>query len=159
MLHRRLMIEVAGDGERLLVRVLDFDDIDPETLVGSVVRAKGTSAPLYDDDDPDELIGTQLFVQTIEQIEVIEEALEREEVPLLPISSILSGQKTLSPDSPIRAQGRVAHRDEASIFRSEEHTSELQSRGHLVCRLLLEKKKTRRSSALVSCRSVYYSTR
>src|SRR5690625_3719182 len=28
------------------------------------------------------------------------------------------------------------------IPRSEEHTSELQSRGHLVCRLLLEKKKT-----------------
>src|SRR5690625_4244103 len=27
--------------------------------------------------------------------------------------------------------------------RSEEHTSELQSRGHLVCRLLLEKKKTK----------------
>src|SRR3989442_10145449 len=27
------------------------------------------------------------------------------------------------------------------IFRSEEHTSELQSRPHLVCRLLLEKKK------------------
>src|SRR5207253_9598874 len=26
------------------------------------------------------------------------------------------------------------------VFRSEEHTSELQSRGHLVCRLLLEKK-------------------
>src|SRR5690625_5618373 len=29
----------------------------------------------------------------------------------------------------------------SSIMRSEEHTSELQSRGHLVCRLLLEKKK------------------
>src|SRR3712207_8949890 len=28
-----------------------------------------------------------------------------------------------------------------SIFRSEEHTSELQSRQYLVCRLLLEKKK------------------
>src|SRR5437660_5812068 len=27
------------------------------------------------------------------------------------------------------------------LDRSEEHTSELQSRGHLVCRLLLEKKK------------------
>src|SRR5690625_5624493 len=26
------------------------------------------------------------------------------------------------------------------VYRSEEHTSELQSRGHLVCRLLLEKK-------------------
>src|SRR5207253_10853027 len=30
------------------------------------------------------------------------------------------------------------------IPRSEEHTSELQSRGHLVCRLLLEKKKRQR---------------
>src|SRR5439155_387169 len=28
-----------------------------------------------------------------------------------------------------------------TVKRSEEHTSELQSRGHLVCRLLLEKKK------------------
>src|SRR5690625_7450696 len=33
----------------------------------------------------------------------------------------------------------VAEREIAR--RSEEHTSELQSRGHLVCRLLLEKKK------------------
>src|SRR5947208_4877629 len=31
--------------------------------------------------------------------------------------------------------------------RSEEHTSELQSPDHLVCRLLLEKKKSRRGSA------------
>src|SRR5690625_5316427 len=29
--------------------------------------------------------------------------------------------------------------------RSEEHTSELQSRGHLVCRLLLEKKKKKKN--------------
>src|SRR5689334_24552177 len=35
-----------------------------------------------------------------------------------------------------RAHGDVAHRR-----RSEEHTSELQSQFHLVCRLLLEKKK------------------
>src|SRR2546422_5507572 len=32
--------------------------------------------------------------------------------------------------------------------RSEEHTSELQSRLHLVCRLLLEKKKKKRTSRL-----------
>src|SRR5690625_659242 len=31
--------------------------------------------------------------------------------------------------------------DAYGLSRSEEHTSELQSRGHLVCRLLLEKKK------------------
>src|SRR5690625_5642475 len=46
-------------------------------------------------------------------------------------------------------RGRViaSRRGELSVFadsyriRSEEHTSELQSRGHLVCRLLLAKKK------------------
>src|SRR5690625_5560858 len=32
------------------------------------------------------------------------------------------------------------------LKRSEEHTSELQSRGHLVCRLLLEKKKQTRNT-------------
>src|SRR5690625_6337690 len=42
--------------------------------------------------------------------------------------------------------------------RSEEHTSELQSRGHLVCRLLLEKKKekkgiTRRCNACNTVRT------
>src|SRR5439155_25211739 len=35
-----------------------------------------------------------------------------------------------------------AHRRAKTLDRSEEHTSELQSRGHLVCRLLLEKKNT-----------------
>src|SRR5215208_3758444 len=34
-----------------------------------------------------------------------------------------------------------SHPARARPDRSEEHTSELQSRGHLVCRLLLEKKK------------------
>src|SRR2546429_3729630 len=35
----------------------------------------------------------------------------------------------------------------ARLARSEEHTSELQSRLHLVCRLLLEKKNQRRDAA------------
>src|SRR5690625_5858022 len=38
----------------------------------------------------------------------------------------------------IAERGTTAHPQE--LDRSEEHTSELQSRGHLVCRLLLEKK-------------------
>src|SRR5690625_5953938 len=37
----------------------------------------------------------------------------------------------------LQAGWDIQNRDQ----RSEEHTSELQSRGHLVCRLLLEKKK------------------
>src|SRR5439155_10946291 len=35
----------------------------------------------------------------------------------------------------------TSHVSSVEQERSEEHTSELQSRGHLVCRLLLEKKK------------------
>src|SRR2546429_3610616 len=38
-----------------------------------------------------------------------------------------------------RTRGQVV--ESSSMSRSEEHTSELQSRLHLVCRLLLEKKK------------------
>src|SRR5258708_29020531 len=38
--------------------------------------------------------------------------------------------------------GELTHLMESRIERSEEHTSELQSPDHLVCRLLLEKKKT-----------------
>src|SRR2546429_3969303 len=41
-------------------------------------------------------------------------------------------------------------------YRSEEHTSELQSRLHLVCRLLLEKKKTKRSLYLELIPILYY---
>src|SRR3989442_8321889 len=40
-----------------------------------------------------------------------------------------------------RAAAGAAGPRRSSITRSEEHTSELQSRPHLVCRLLLEKKK------------------
>src|SRR6266496_6294931 len=50
--------------------------------------------------------------------------------PIPPASTRLSGPSF--PRSPMRSRHR---------FRSEEHTSELQSRRDLVCRLLLEKKK------------------
>src|SRR5437870_13105185 len=42
-------------------------------------------------------------------------------------------------------------KDDRANGRSEEHTSELQSRGHLVCRLLLEKKKKKKTA-----RSIQY---
>src|SRR3989442_10089882 len=45
----------------------------------------------------------------------------------------------------------------ATHSRSEEHTSELQSRPHLVCRLLLEKKKTDVNySYLNYCRGLFH---
>src|SRR2546429_2997071 len=42
-------------------------------------------------------------------------------------------------------------------MRSEEHTSELQSRLHLVCRLLLEKKKKNTFQQSTSCHPCWYS--
>src|SRR2546429_6067397 len=46
---------------------------------------------------------------------------------------------------------RTAHPPHLAVGgRSEEHTSELQSRLHLVCRLLLEKKKIKRDDADIS---------
>src|SRR3712207_6993364 len=44
------------------------------------------------------------------------------------------------PEHVVRMTWYVVSRDEY-VARSEEHTSELQSRQYLVCRLLLEKKK------------------
>src|SRR5215510_15154333 len=43
----------------------------------------------------------------------------------------------------------ASERSQGSLRRSEEHTSELQSRGHLVCRLLLEKKKKKKKKKLI----------
>src|SRR3989442_9084816 len=45
------------------------------------------------------------------------------------------------PGSGGRALGCPQRQQQPAADRSEEHTSELQSRPHLVCRLLLEKKK------------------
>src|SRR3712207_8091937 len=45
------------------------------------------------------------------------------------------------PHANWNALGVYTQRDTGGLTRSEEHTSELQSRQYLVCRLLLEKKK------------------
>src|SRR5207253_10533123 len=58
----------------------------------------------------------------------------------------LNGTRTVSssgsPSSNRRSGFNLLQVTAKDSLRSEEHTSELQSRGHLVCRLLLEKKKT-----------------
>src|SRR5687768_17681322 len=54
-----------------------------------------------------------------------------------------STRGTTSASPAVVAKRSSCTRRRARISRSEEHTSELQSRLHLVCRLLLEKKKNR----------------
>src|SRR3712207_7861603 len=64
---------------------------------------------------------------------------------LLRAGELLERAKLL-PDALAAYQAvQTDHKDgaHAQAARSEEHTSELQSRQYLVCRLLLEKKKTR----------------
>src|SRR5690625_6472609 len=52
-----------------------------------------------------------------------------------------SGAPSPAPTQPRNPRGSAWQTEPWLHCRSEEHTSELQSRGHLVCRLLLEKKK------------------
>src|SRR3712207_9317065 len=56
-------------------------------------------------------------------------------------SSSRAKRGAAKPEAPGRTR-HVVNRPLACKGRSEEHTSELQSRQYLVCRLLLEKKKT-----------------
>src|SRR3712207_9584986 len=60
-------------------------------------------------------------------------------VPVLALQLVELAGVAVSPelDDGLRQLGLAA----AAVERSEEHTSELQSRQYLVCRLLLEKKK------------------
>src|SRR2546422_6695128 len=67
--------------------------------------------------------------------------------------SILGAAPRRAPTHRSRSLCAADVRIAAVTFRSEEHTSELQSRLHLVCRLLLEKKKnkTRDDSRCSTC--------
>src|SRR5205809_3395672 len=70
---------------------------------------------------------------------------------LFPYTTLFRSERTLSPARLLRFSMRGTGGDLTNLLlsglvtvvigRSEEHTSELQSRLHLVCRLLLEKKK------------------
>src|SRR2546425_5121282 len=84
------------------------------------------------------------------------------------LSRLASMRRTFDVDSPSyrRAFSRemaactASSESTSSSWRSEEHTSELQSLAYLVCRLLLEKKKKYQCSTLIaikllSCLTTY----
>src|SRR5690625_6553558 len=76
-------------------------------------------------------VGTQLVGFVVDQL------LGQEEVVIKPLGKMLQGTPGMA-GATITGDGTIA------LIRSEEHTSELQSRGHLVCRLLREKTKSPR---------------
>src|SRR5690625_5527331 len=80
--------------------------------------------------------------------------------PLFPYTTLFRSEPTAHPakgslpltrrnwrpvaaKSPVSPPLRLPVLRRRACHRSEEHTSELQSRGHLVCRLLLEKQKSK----------------
>src|SRR5206468_8039428 len=68
---------------------------------------------------------------------------------LFPYTTLFRSAPEEPPHFECRYEGCLVTRDEPStLSRSEEHTSELQSRSDLVCRLLLEKKKKTCDTAL-----------
>src|SRR5947209_13561876 len=67
-------------------------------------------------------------------------AADREWV-MRPDPSISFWSGSLEPVPGVKIIQTGGHFEGAAVLRSEEHTSELQSRQYLVCRLLLEKKK------------------
>src|SRR2546422_1608104 len=56
-------------------------------------------------------------------------------------ASVLQNRSREVQSAEIRKDQSILDKGRSFLQRSEEHTSELQSRLHLVCRLLLEKKK------------------
>src|SRR5690625_3512441 len=79
----------------------------------------------------------QALIETIAHVEVNIDYPEYDDVEEM--SHEMMAEKTDYVHDEIDRLLQVAQ--QGKILRSEEHTSELQSRGHLVCRLLLEKKK------------------
>src|SRR5436305_2212712 len=83
--------------------------------------------------------------------------------PLFPYTTLFRSQIPLAALDAITLRAAVvvpptrvfAAKFEIAMSRSEEHTSELQSRPHLVCRLLLEKKKGRCAGTDRARRAVY----
>src|SRR2546427_4606096 len=63
---------------------------------------------------------------------------------LFPYTTLFRSRIDRGPHRPVVGHEQAGHRPQAAVadVRSEEHTSELQSQSNLVCRLLLEKKKT-----------------
>src|SRR2546426_7767360 len=90
---------------------------------------------------------TEIYTLSLhDALPILKTPMQRPSIPNFHVRSVASAivMATVAPATKTRARGC----SEESITRSEEHTSELQSPCNLVCRLLLEKKKTDKSISL-----------
>src|SRR3712207_8040063 len=87
---------------------------------------------------------TTLFRSDLEELLHPPGAVDRRRLVVLVRDGLHAGQEVQRVHAGVapHRQGEQGH-EPARVVRSEEHTSELQSRQYLVCRLLLEKKKNK----------------
>src|SRR6266478_6994606 len=96
-------------------------------------------------DRADELVA----VRGIGRVEV-----EGTRMAQIPLGNETGENNELMPRPSPTSQSR--ERPRRCDMRSEEHTSELQSQSNLVCRLLLEKKKNKKTKTLIRIQKNYY---
>src|SRR3989449_5403603 len=118
-----------GMGPGLLYYVMPY--VEGETLRARLARAGRLSA-----------MDTARILQEVLDALIHAHGLGIVHRDIKPENVMLTGRHALVMDFGVaKAASAAAATDTVSGGRSEEHTSELQSRLHLVCRLLLEKKK------------------
>src|SRR5258708_21220022 len=121
----------------------------PETATSA--RWDGNDRPLLLKDIPTSLPGATVDYNNAQgsadtQLSQAEADLTKGDCILVvaPVDATASAQivaKAKAQGVPVIAYDRLIQSKDLAYYRSEEHTSELQSPDHLVCRLLLEKKK------------------
>src|SRR5437870_11380527 len=130
---RELGIDVRDGRERDRLRRVDLPD-----------RGSGHADLLLARRSVAERFAQAAGVDALQVLKGLREPLAREVAQLDGLLGAAAGAQAASTTARVSKRARptsprTPHRIRAEK-RSEEHTSELQSRGHLVCRLLLEKK-------------------
>ncbi|MFW5973412.1 MAG: hypothetical protein ACOCTG_05405, partial [Bacteroidota bacterium] len=113
---QRLELVVEENGHRVLARILEYpSDLEVESLVRAHVRLLGVNSLLFDD-RIEQVLGVQLFVQSTELLNLEQEGLPVEDIPVTSVGTLLDVPHEFPDGSVIRTRGRIAHRDESSIF-------------------------------------------
>src|SRR5690625_6518933 len=127
--------ECGGDVERIM-KMVDGVLLVVDAYEGTMPQTRFVLQKALEQDLTPIVVVNKVDRPNARPVEVVDEVLElfielgaNDEQIEFPVvyASAINGTSGLDPEE----------------LRSEEHTSELQSRGHLVCRLLLEKKKKR----------------
>src|SRR5690625_3686356 len=132
-----LLSDPDGISDVNKLRDYSKEQAELEKVVSTYREYQTTTSELEDakvmlEDDLDEEMAEMVQMEIDELSEKVETLDEKLKLMLLP--------KDPNDDKNVIVEIRAAAGGDEAALRSEEHTSELQSRGHLVCRLLLEKK-------------------